>query len=80
MSLFKAGRNYFLRKGSNALFNRDIKTAKDNAYSKTGKKMKNANKHGYYIDGSATYKKYLSANLKKAKEKKELREKFISDL
>lgn len=80
MGLIKASRNFVLGKGSYALYNHAVKSAKANAFSDTGKEIEKAKKRGYRINGSAVYKKNLAKRLDKAKENKELRDKFISDL
>ena len=80
MSMFSAIRNLAFRKCSNIMYDHSVKSAKAKAYSDTGKKISQAKKHGYKIDGSYTYKKFLNANLEKAKQSKDLRDKFISDL
>lgn len=80
MGLFKAFRNYALRRGNDAAYHSDIDKAKKEAYAETGKKIAYAKRKGYQIDGSATYKRAYNAKAQKAKERYSARDKFISDL
>lgn len=80
MSFIKAFQKLALRSGNNAIYNRDKRNAVTKAYEKTGEEMRKARKHGYYINGSATYKRNYNAATTKAKQRYETREKFINDL
>ena len=80
MSLIKACKKYVLRRGSNAIYHKDDKKAKDAAYAETGVRITRAKQKGYRIDGSAEYKKAYNLKAQKAKERRDLREKFINDL
>lgn len=80
MGLFKAIRNYALRRGNDAAYHSDVNKAKKEAYVETGKKIAFAKRKGYKIDGSATYKHSFNAKAQKAKERYSARDKFISDL
>lgn len=80
MDPFNAGLKYVLRNANDMLFNRSTQKAKRNAYQETGKAMRQANKKGYYINGTKLYRENLNKNLAKAKAKHNNRDKFISDL
>lgn len=79
MSLLKACRNFILRSGSNAIYHKADKTAKAAAYAETGKKIARAKRKGYRINGSAEYNKAYNSKIQKAKEHRDLRDKFISE-
>ena len=79
MSLLKACRNYILRRGSNAIYHRADNKAKAAAYAETGKKIAQAKRKGYRINGSAEYFRAYNSKVQKVKERRDLREKFISD-
>lgn len=80
MGFFKACGKYIARSVSNHKFHQDQKAARKAAFSETGKAINRAKRKGYRINASALYQKKCSAYLGMVSEKKELREKFISDL
>ena len=80
MSLIKACEKYVLRLGSNAIYHKDDKKAKNAAYAETGKRITHAKQKGYRINGSAEYKKAYNLKAQKAKERRDLREKFIDEI
>ena len=80
MDPFTAGLKYILRSANDKLLSHRTQKAKDIAYQKTGKDMRKANRKGYYINGSKTYREKLNREIEKEKVKHNNRDKFISDL
>lgn len=80
MKIFRAGGKYLLRTASDKKHNRDIQKAKKAAFAETGYAMKNARRHGKYINGSKLYRAKLSSKTRKLEQKKARRDKFIDDL
>lgn len=80
MSLFNALFSTALFKASQDKFNRDKKKAQQTAYDNVGKKMRRAKKNNQYIDGSREYHKEHRKEIKKAKDKKDVRDHFINKL
>lgn len=80
MGLFKAVRNYALRSGNDRLYNKEKESLHDIAFAETGKDIAKAKKKGYRINARKNYKRHFNDALTKAQQKKERRDKFISDL
>ncbi len=80
MSLISAGLKLIARTANDMLLSHSTQRAKKVAYQETGKAMRQANRKGYYIDGTKLYRENLNKNFAMAKDKHNNREKFISEM
>ena len=80
MSLITAGLKFIARTANDLLLDSSTQRAQKTAYRETGKAIRQANRKGYYINGSKLYRENLNKNVAKAKARHNNREKFISEL
>lgn len=80
MSLITAGLKFIARTANDLLSDSSTQRAQKTAYRETGKAIRQANRKGYYINGSKLYRENLNKNVAKAKARHNNREKFISEL
>ena len=80
MSLFNALLKTVSTKINNSLYESDIKKCKERAYAEVGDEIEQAKRTGIYISGRKTYRRKYYEQQKKAKEKKDLRQKFIDNM
>ncbi len=80
MSLKTALTKFVCRKVSNSMYEREVAKAKDKSYDDVAKDIANAKKTGRYFNATKRYYSNLAERQSKAKERRDLREKFINDL
>lgn len=80
MSFFKAIAKACARKISDAVTDNQLANSRQKAYAKTGQEMKDARKHGRYINGSAAYQRNLNQIRAEARRSGQNRKAFINDL
>lgn len=80
MSLFNALVKTISTKVNNSLYESDIEKSKKRAYVEVGNEIAKAKRSGKYISGRNAYRRKFYEHQKKAKEKKDLRQKFIDNM
>ncbi len=80
MKIISAICKYTFRTLSDAMYNHEIRKAPKTAYRATGEEMKNSNRRAKHINGRKTYVRNLANAKTTATQKRERREKFISEM
>lgn len=67
MNLISAGLKFIARSVNDAVFRRQVRTAKNASFRQTGKAIQQARKKGKFVNGFKLYRNNLAVNIEKAK-------------